>query len=88
MAWNETSYFSEREDIDIAVIGETKLKLNCSLKVRNYITYHTPGPNPTHGGTAMPHSILAATKPAINKHRNSHIIRNTIGALQPPAANR
>ena len=43
----------EREAIDIALIGETRLRPNSKLKIRNYTTYHTPGPNSPHGGTAV-----------------------------------
>ena len=43
----------EREDIDIALLGETKLKPNGTLKVRKYSTYHSPGPNTPHVDTAM-----------------------------------
>ena len=43
----------ERESIDLALLGETKLKPNRNIKIRNYITYHNPGPNPPNGGTAI-----------------------------------
>ena len=43
----------ERESIDLALLGETRLKPNNNLKIRNYVTYHNPGPNPPHGGTAV-----------------------------------
>ena len=43
----------ERESIDLALLGETRLKPNRTLKIRNYSTYHNPGPNPPYGGTAI-----------------------------------
>lgn len=43
----------ESKQIDIALICETRIKPNTSLKFRNYDIYHTPGPNPPYGGTAI-----------------------------------
>lgn len=39
--------------IDIALICESRIKPNTVLKIRNYDVYHTPGPNPPYGGTAV-----------------------------------
>lgn len=46
-------YILQQQQIDIALLCETKLKQNTNWKIRNYYIYNTPGPNPTHGGTAV-----------------------------------
>ena len=58
----------ECEVINIALLGETKLRPNSNLKIRNYTTYHNPGPNPPHGGTAI--LIKPASNPGSFKHHN------------------
>lgn len=43
----------QTKQIDLALICETRLKINTNLKIRNYDIYHSPGPNPPYGGTAV-----------------------------------
>ena len=42
-----------RENIDIALVQETKIPKWFQWRIRGYKIYNTPGPNPAHGGTAV-----------------------------------